>query len=144
MLLSQQKPIEEILNSLEGEKRYSSWAARGAPRPAEPVEPASPRNEGDPEKNGKTVTGYSVVDFLCQKALVQSRLRGKAKEVKAADSLLVMTCGIGVQAVAGVSAKVTHPACNTISLGGIRGEWQGAERCRECGDCVLDSTGGCP
>jgi hypothetical protein len=56
-----------------------------------------------------------------------------------------MTCGIGVQATAAVVNKPVHPACNTISLGGSRGEWQGSERCRECGDCVLDLTGGlCP
>jgi len=52
---------------------------------------------------------------------------------------------VGVQAVAAVSEKITHPACNTLPLGGSRGEWKGTERCRECGDCVLDSTAGiCP
>ncbi|OGO04191.1 MAG: hypothetical protein A2Y91_07720 [Chloroflexi bacterium RBG_13_54_8] len=41
--------------------------------------------------------------------------------------------------------KVTHPACNTLSRGGAQGEWRGSERCRECGDCLLDITGGiCP
>jgi ferredoxin len=146
MLLSQQKPIEEILKSLEGEKKVFVLGCKGcAEASGTGGTPQVLEMKATLEKNGKIVTGYSVVDFLCQKALVQSRLRGKAKEVKAADSLLVLTCGVGVQAVATVNAKVTHPACNTISLGGIRGEWQGAERCRECGDCVLDSTGGiCP
>jgi hypothetical protein len=101
--------------------------------------------KGKLEQAGKKITGHTVVDFLCQKALVQSRLRGKVKEVKEADSLLVMTCGVGVQAVSAVSEKITHPACNTVPLGGSRGEWKGTERCKECGDCVLDSTGGiCP
>jgi hypothetical protein len=56
-----------------------------------------------------------------------------------------MTCGVGVQAVAASVNKVCHPGCNTVNLGGSRGEWQGSERCQECGQCLLDYTGGiCP
>ena len=94
---------------------------------------------------GKKVTGTKVIDFLCEKALVKSGLRGRVQEVAAADSILVMTCGVGVQAVAASLNKVCHPGCNTINLGGSRGEWQGSERCWECGQCLLDYTGGiCP
>lgn len=146
MLLSQQKPLEEILKSLDGEKNIFILGCNGcAEASGTGGKPQVLEMKGALEKAGKKITGFSVVDFLCQKALVQSRLRGKVKEVAAADSILAMTCGVGVQAVAAVSDKVTHPACNTISLGGFRGEWQGSERCQECGDCFLDYTGGiCP
>jgi hypothetical protein len=146
MLLSQQKPLEEILKSMEGETNIFILGCNGcAEASGTGGKPQVLEMKGILEKAGKKVTGFSVVDFLCQKALVQSRLRGKAKEVAAAKAILAMTCGVGVQAVAAVSNKVTHPACNTIPLGGMRGEWRGSERCRECGDCVLDSTGGiCP
>jgi hypothetical protein len=146
MLLSQQKPLEEILQSMGGEKNIFILGCNGcAEASGTGGKPQVLEMKAALEKAGKKVTGFSIVDFLCQKALVQSRLRGKAKEVTAADSLLAMTCGIGVQVVAVASDKKTHPACNTLSLGGMRGEWQGSERCRECGDCVLDRTGGiCP
>lgn len=146
MLLSQQKPLEEILKSLEGEKNIFILGCNGcAEASGTGGRPQVLEMKKELEKGGKKVTGFSVVDFLCEKALVQSRLRGKSREVKEADSVLAMTCGVGVQAVAAVSNKVTHPACNTIPLGGMRGEWRGSERCRECGDCVLDATGGiCP
>lgn len=146
MLLSQQKPLEEILRFLDGEKNIFILGCNGcAEASGTGGRPQVLEMKEALEKVGKKVTGFSIVDFLCQKALVQSRLRGKAKEVKAADSILAMTCGVGVQAVAAVSNKVTHPACNTLPLGGMRGEWRGSERCRECGDCVLDLTGGiCP
>jgi len=56
-----------------------------------------------------------------------------------------MTCGVGVQAVAAAVNKVCHPACDTVNLGGSRGEWKGSERCAECGECLLEYTGGiCP
>ena len=146
MLLSQQKPLEEILRSLEGEEKIFILGCSGcAEASGTGGKPQVLEMKEKLQKAGKRVTGYSVVDFLCQKALIQSRLRAKAREVQAADSILVMTCGVGVQAVAAISPKLTHPACNTVSLGGSRGEWQGAERCAECGDCVLDATGGiCP
>jgi len=146
MLLSQQKPLEEILKSLEGENNIFILGCNGcAEASGTGGKPQVLEMKETLEKAGKKITGFTIIDFLCQKALVQSRLRGKAKAVTAADSLLAMTCGVGVQAVAAVSGKITHPACNTISLGGMRGEWKGSERCRECGDCVLDLTGGiCP
>jgi hypothetical protein len=97
------------------------------------------------ESAGKRVTGTSVVDFLCEKALIKSKLRTRVAQLEAADSILVMTCGIGIQAVAASVNKACHPGCDTVNLGGSRGEWQGSERCRECGECVLESTGGiCP
>ena len=77
--------------------------------------------------------------------LVRSRLRNKIEQIKTADSILVMTCGVGVQAVAASVNKVCHPACDTVNLGGSRGEWKGSERCVECGECLLEYTGGiCP
>ena len=146
MLLSQQKSLEEILRSLEGDTKVFLLGCGGCAESSGTGGKAQVLEmKGKLEQAGKKITGHTVIDFLCQKALVQSRLRGKVKEVKEADSLLVMTCGVGVQAVAAVSEKITHPACNTIPLGGSRGEWKGTERCRECGDCVLDSTAGiCP
>ena len=146
MLLSQQKSLEEILRSLEAETKIFLLGCGGCAESSGTGGKAQVLEmKGKLEQAGKKITGYTVIDFLCQKALVQSRLRGKVKEVKEADSLLVMTCGVGVQAVSAVSDKITHPACNTVPLGGSRGEWKGTERCKECGDCVLDSTGGiCP
>ena len=146
MILSEQKPFEEILGYLEGEKSVFILGCNGC---AQSSGSGGPVQVEEMKKKlaeaGKKVTGAKVIDFLCEKALVKSGLRGRVEEVAAADSILVMTCGIGVQAVAASVNKVCHPACNTINLGGSRGEWQGSERCKECGQCLLDYTGGiCP
>jgi hypothetical protein len=146
MILSEQKPFEEILGYLDGEKSVFILGCNGCAQSSGsggPVQVAEMKLKL--EEAGKKVTGTKVIDFLCEKALVKSGLRGRVEQVAAADSILVMTCGIGIQAVAASVNKVCHPACNTVNLGGSRGEWKGSERCQECGQCLLDYTGGiCP
>jgi hypothetical protein len=146
MILSEQKPFEEILGYLEGEKGVFILGCNGCAQSSGSGGPAQVAEmKKKLEEAGKKVTGTKVAAFLCEKALVKSDLRGKAGEVAAADSILVMTCGLGVQSVAASVNKVCHPACNTVNLGGSRGEWRGTERCQECGQCLLDYTGGiCP
>jgi hypothetical protein len=146
MIVSTQKSWEEILGYLEGENSVFLLGCNGCAQASgsggpEQVAEMKAKLEGV----GKKVSGTMVIDFLCQKALVKSRLRPRTEQVAAADSILVMTCGLGVQAVAASVAKVCHPACDTVNMGGSRGEWKGDERCYECGECLLEYTGGiCP
>ncbi len=146
MIVSRQKPWEEILGYLEGEDGIFILGCNGcaeASGTGGPTQVAEMKQKL--EEARRKVTGAMVIDFLCQKALVKSRLRPRTEQVEAADSILVMTCGLGVQAVAASVNKVCHPACDTINMGGSRGEWTGDERCLECGECLLEYTGGiCP
>ena len=97
------------------------------------------------EKANKTIVGCALIDFVCNKVLVNLRLSRHKNEVAQADSVLVLSCGVGVQAVSKAIGAVVKPALNTISVGGFQGLWPSDERCEECGDCVLDYTGGiCP
>ena len=146
MIITEQKDFPEIVKSLEGEQHIFIVGCKGCAEACHTGgESQALEMKQKLEETGKTVVGYSVVDFLCDKALVKFRLKAHEEKINSADSLLVMTCGLGVQATAKVVDKITHPACNTINVGGARGEWRGEERCLECGDCLLDYTGGiCP
>lgn len=146
MIISEAKPLPEILQSLEGEQSVFIVGCKGC---AEACQTGGEAQVLEMKQQlaaeGKRVVGHTVIDFLCDKALVKFRLKAHEPTIKSADSLLVMTCGLGVQATAAVVDKVTHPACNVVNVGGARGEWRGEERCLECGDCLLDYTGGiCP
>ena len=146
MLISEQKPLEEILSYLERDKNVfligckgcaEGWGSGGEKQVAE--------MKSTLQGQGKTITGSVVVDMLCDSVLTKLKLRAHKSEVAAADSILVLTDGAGVQTVAEVVNKVVHPGCNTLSSGGAHAEWKEAERCLECGDCVLEFTGGiCP
>lgn len=94
---------------------------------------------------GKTVTGASLIEMVCNKALVGIKLGRIAEKVLAADAVVVGSCGVGVQAVGNMVARRAVPALDTVCLGYYQGLWPGSERCGECGECVLAWTGGlCP
>jgi len=146
MLFTENKPIEEILESLGPEKNIFLLACNGC---AEACQTGGQKALDDMntelQKAGKNVVAAELVDFLCNKVLVATRLARQAENLKKADSILALTCGIGVQATARVIDKTVHPAANTVSLGGFQGLWPADERCEACGDCALDYTGGiCP
>ncbi len=146
MLISKQKPLEEILSYLEGDKSVfligckgcaEGWGSGGEKQVAE--------MKSTLQEGGKAVSGSVVVDMLCDSTLTKLKFRSYKEEIAAADSILVLTDGAGVQTVAEAVDKVVHPGCNTLSSGGAHAEWKEAERCLECGDCMLEFTGGlCP
>ncbi|MDO8568797.1 MAG: methylenetetrahydrofolate reductase C-terminal domain-containing protein [Dehalococcoidales bacterium] len=146
MILSEQKPFEEIQGYLQKDNAIFVLGCNGCAQSSGSGGPLQVKEmTAKLEAAGKKVTGSKVLDFLCSKSLVKSGLRPRTKEIEAADSILVMTCGIGVQTVAASVKNACHPACNTINLGGSRGQWMSTVRCQECGQCLLDYTGGiCP
>jgi hypothetical protein len=146
MLISEQKPIEEILSYLDGEKNIFLIGCKGC---AEGFESGGEKQvlemKKTLEEKGKAITGMAVIDMLCDGALARFKLMAHKNEVEASDSILVLTDGAGVQTVAELVDKTVHPGCNTLSSGGAHAEWKEAERCLECGDCMLEFTGGiCP
>ncbi len=146
MLVTELKPQDEILACLEKDARVFLVGCNGCAAACQTGGAENlPEVRALLEGAGKTVSGVTAVDFLCDKSLVRSRLRPFAAQIMGSDSVLVVTCGVGVQCVADSVLRRVRPACNTINIGGAQGTWPGVERCAECGDCLLDRTGGiCP
>jgi hypothetical protein len=146
MIVTERKPLEELVAMFEGEKGTYIVACSGCPVGHKSGDEAAlGQLEADLKEQGVNVVGRTSIDFLCNKPLVALRLMKVLGEIEEADSLLIVSCGIGVQATAATVDKVCHPAMNTISMGGFQGLWPSEERCAQCGDCNLDLTGGiCP
>ena len=69
-----------------------------------------------------------------------------ADAVAAADAVLSLSCGVGVQTLAAeFPGKRVLPGVNTMMLGSHSPDRLFVEYCGACGDCVLAETGGiCP
>ncbi len=87
-----------------------------------------------------------VTDVTVQRQCEWEYLDEIEKEIKGADIVLSLACGIGVQAIAEHFPKTwVVPGLNTTFLGMPveQGVWE--ERCAACGDRILGLTGGiCP
>jgi hypothetical protein len=94
---------------------------------------------------GKTVTGAIVPEVSCKILDVKKLLRQNKEAVEAADVLLVLACGAGVQAVAEASEKLTLPALDTTGQVDQFRLGQFYEWCSSCGECLVGEFGGiCP
>ena len=97
------------------------------------------------ERLGDRVVGSQVVEEPCDKRLNRRDLKEYREQIKEADAILVMSCGIGVQAISDYADKIVLPASDTLFMGETERLGIFHNRCYACGDCILDETGGvCP
>ena len=92
------------------------------------------------------VTGSLVTDYICNPELLKLRLERFAAQIEEADMILVFSCGVGVQTVAGLyPEKKVCAGCDTYALPGFQGVTPLEYDCKQCGECFLNLTGGiCP
>jgi len=97
------------------------------------------------EQEGYEVTGWALGDVACHQGGTRLDMRKHFGQVDAADAVLVLTCGAGVQTVADAVSKPVFPALESAFLGTVVRHGVYEERCSTCGQCVLDLTAGiCP
>ncbi|HID53526.1 MAG TPA: hypothetical protein EYP41_16025 [Anaerolineae bacterium] len=148
MIVAEQKSLDEI-KSLIGEAQKVlvvgcgtcvTVCFAGGSREAE-IMATSLRMSSRLDGNGKNVSDVTV-----QRQCEWEYLDQIEEQVREADIVLSMGCGIGVQAlVEHFPDAWVAPGLNTSFLGlpTEQGVWE--ERCAACGDCILGLTGGiCP
>ena len=92
------------------------------------------------------VTGILTTDYVCNPENLTLRLQNHAAAIAEADTVLVFSCGVGVQTVAEhLADKRVCAACDTYALPGFQGVTPLEYDCKQCGECYLNITGGiCP
>ncbi len=92
------------------------------------------------------VTGVLTTDYICNTDNLPLRLEAHKAAIEAADMILVLSCGVGVQTVAAAfEGKKVCAACDTYALPGFQGVTPLEHDCKQCGECFLNLTGGiCP
>ena len=148
MIIAEQKPLEEIKHLLGDAEKVLvvgcgtcvTVCFAGGDREAQILASSlrmSSKLDGNP---------IEVSDVTVQRQCEWEYLDEIENEIKEADIILSIGCGIGVQAIAEHFPDCwVVPGLNTTFLGlpSEQGVWE--ERCMACGNCVLGLTGGiCP
>ena len=92
------------------------------------------------------LTGVITTDYICNVENLQLRLKGRMAQIEEADTVLVFSCGVGIQTVAAyLEDKRVVAGCDTYQLPGFQGVTPLEHDCKQCGECYLNLTGGiCP
>ncbi|MEK7785454.1 MAG: methylenetetrahydrofolate reductase C-terminal domain-containing protein [Chloroflexota bacterium] len=148
MIVAEQKPLEEIKSLTADAQKVlvvgcgtcvTVCFAGGAREAA--IVAASLRMASKLNGREKTVTDVTV-----QRQCEWEYLDEIAGQVGAADAILSLGCGVGVQALAErYPDAIVLPGLNTAFMGLPLEQGVWAERCAACGQCILGLTGGiCP
>ena len=118
MLITQLKDKETIVSLTEGKKVFII-NCHGCKEVHFPEKEAKELQD-EMTADGK-VTGILTTDYICNPDNLKLRLEKHAEEIKAADAVLVLSCGVGVQTVAGyLEDKPVYAACDTYPLPGFQ------------------------
>jgi ferredoxin len=148
MITAQQKPFEEVYRTVAGAKKLLvlgcgtcvTVCMAGGEKEVGII--GSAIRLANRERGVEMEVLEDTIERQCDKEFFDA-VRDK---VEAADLVLSMACGVGVQYASEVfPGKRVIPALNTRFYGATleMGVW--AERCAGCGNCVLERFGGiCP
>ncbi len=89
----------------------------------------------------KTVTGNTNIDFLCNAPLTEKKL----EIPEGTDFVVVISCGLGIQTVAGMVNVPVIAVADSVNYRGHHGMALTKKACDACAQCYLNITGGiCP
>jgi len=146
MIISEQKSPEELLTALAGLQRlFLVGCAACATVCKAGGEEEVFRLQEWLQEQGREVTGSMIVDEACHILRSARDLRHHRSQVEAAEALLVLACGAGIQSVSANTDQRVIGGLNSLFLGNVRRVGQYEEKCSLCGDCILNETAGiCP
>ena len=148
MIISQQKPLEELLASLkEYNKIFLVGCGECAATCKSGGEPELLKMKAELEAAGKAVLGMCMPGAPCVAAQIKTELARNMKALRDCEAVLVLACGLGVQSVKDndrLGLEVL-PANNTIFGAVMDSQGNFYEKCSMCAECVLGETAGiCP
>ncbi len=146
MIITKQKPIDQILKYLEGHRKiFIVGCAQCATVCKTGGEDEARKMKEILEQHGKEIVGVEIWDPPCHLLEVKRRARDKKDLISNADAVLSMSCGDGTYTIFQGTGKKVYPAADTMFLGAVERAGHFTEACSLCGDCTLFMTGGyCP
>ena len=142
MLITELKPKDDILSLIDGKTVIIS--CEGCKELQFPEAEAAALHKE--LLDGGLAIAAVTTDYICNPENMLLQLQKIMDKVNAADTVLVLSCGVGVQTVADAFAdKKVFAACDTFPQPGHQGVTYLEYECDQCGECHLNETGGiCP
>jgi ferredoxin len=148
MIITEQKSLEQILESLKEHKKiFLVGCGECATTCKTGGKDEIARIQQELEKQGKVVLGSCIPGAPCVASQIKAESAKNMKALKEAEAVLVLACGLGVQSVKDNDrlGLTVLPACNTLFGAVMDGQGNFYEKCSMCAECVLDITGAiCP
>ncbi len=150
-IITTKKPFEEVLSTLKNSKKITivscgSCAAMCQTGGTEGAEEMAQKLK----EQGFEITNVIVPEEVCDNRVMMKDIRKIEEDLNNTDAILTLSCGLGVASISEVLSK-KHPeipvfiGTNTEFMGMTERIGRFYMRCRGCGDCLLNETGGiCP
>ena len=144
MLMTKLKPAENILSQLKGKVFYINCFGCKEINTSEAEHAVEAFIHELPEHC--QVVGGITTDYICNHEYLDARIAKYAQQLEQADTIVVFSCGVGVQTMAAAfPSKRVIAANDTYPLPGFQGVTPLEHDCKQCGQCYLNITGGiCP
>lgn len=148
MIVAERKPFAEIFETIENSSNLLvlgcgscvTVCMAGGEKEVEIL--ASTIRLAHRERGTSADVQEATIERQCDREFFDS----VADKIRAADTVLSMACGVGVQFCGEIfEGKRVVPALNTKFYGANEAQGIWTERCAGCGDCVIEKFGGiCP
>ena len=150
-IITTKKPFDEVLGAIKQAKNIAiiscgSCAAMCQTGGTEGAKEMAEKLEAE----GFNITTVIVPEEVCDQRVMKKDARQIEEQLEGTDAILTLSCGLGVASITDVlSRKFPHIpvfiGTNTEFMGMTERIGRFYMRCRGCGDCLLNETGGiCP
>ncbi len=150
-IITTKKPFEEILTAIKFTNKISIVSCGSCAALCQTGGTEGAKEMGEKlEKEGFEIKVVLVPEEVCDNRVMMTDFRKIDDDLKDTDAILALTCGLGVASITKVLArKYSHIPVfisnNTEFMGMTERIGRFYMRCRGCGQCLLNETGGiCP
>ncbi|MDD5129985.1 MAG: methylenetetrahydrofolate reductase C-terminal domain-containing protein [Candidatus Omnitrophica bacterium] len=148
MIISQQKPLNDLLSSLKGyNKIFLLGCGECATTCKSGGQPEIAKMQQELEAAGKIITGSCIPSAPCVAAKLKIELAKNLPALRQSEAVLVLACGLGAQSFQDNDrlGLMVFSACDSLFGAVMDAQGNFFEKCSMCAECVLNETGGiCP
>ena len=143
MLITEVKKKEALLSNLKG--KVVLVACLGCHEVSFPLKEMETL-KAELKSAGADICEEVVFDYMCREDFTQKRLESYKDKLARADSILMFSCGVGIQTFAGLKPETKIVSgSDTYYLPGFPGVTPLEFDCEQCGECQMGYTFGlCP